>query len=468
MYPEQQYSHSDRIIHLEIGASSLQGLAFSELSSVRLERADSIDLQDFLREADAALITSTSAEDTEQLLTEIRQSDNLWAMPVFLSCASTSRANELSDGVVESIAQLNESVSQINHRLSELPPKEMQMPTAEFKLCAYLYSRPDKTVLPVRGLQHTELWRYPLVDAFGTSEERSQTCLSELELRGLIHPKRLVDRVRDCASCDSAQLSFIDVCPDCQSIDIENSQFFHCFTCGHVAPEANFIRRDSLCCPQCQAKFKHIGVDYDRPLEEYRCRNCNAAFIEGSVIARCLACDSSNHPEWLRSRRVSEFELTGRARYAVRHGEMQTPSDLVDDSQFASPAYFTQMVEWLLSLSKRYPDECFSLLSITVETLPDQQSMAQAQNNDVFFRRIAELTRETDLIHRLSAQTIWIMLPKNNSKGRADFEQQTRQLATKLRPDNADKDLNFVGLSVPEDLPANYTTASILRALQVA
>ncbi|MEM8501482.1 MAG: hypothetical protein AAF542_25975, partial [Pseudomonadota bacterium] len=441
MYPEQQHSHSERIVHLEIGATSLQGLAFSELNSVRLERADSIDLKYFLSEADAALITSSSVEDTEHLLREIRQSDDLWSMPVFLSNASTHRANELSDGIVESVAQLNESVSHINHRLSELPPQELQMPTAEFKLCAYLYSRPDKTVLPVRALEQTELWRYPLVDAFGTSKERSQTCLSELELRGLIHPKRLVDRVRDCASCDSAQLSFIDVCPDCQSIDIENCQFFHCFTCGHVAPEANFIRRDSLCCPQCQAKFKHIGVDYDRPLEEYRCRNCNAAFIEGSVIARCLACDSSNHPEWLRSRRVNEFELTSRARYAVRHGEMQTPSELVDDSQFASPAYFSQMVEWLLSLSKRYSDECFSLLSITVETPSDQQSMAQAQNNDVFFRRIAELTRETDLIHRLSAQTIWILLPKNNSKGRADFEQQTLGL---LHSDGS----GFTGLSI--------------------
>ncbi|MFK7733829.1 MAG: hypothetical protein AB8B48_19570 [Pseudomonadales bacterium] len=468
MYPEQQYSHSERIIHLEIGASSLQGRAFSELSSLRLERADSIDPQEFLREADAALITSSNAEDTERLLADIRQADDLWMMPVFLSSASSHKANELSDGIVESITQLYQLVSHINHKLSELPPQEMQTPTAEFKLCAYLYSRPDKTVLPVRAINQSELWRYPLVDAFGTSEERSQTCLSELELRGLIHPKRLIDRVRDCASCDSAQLSFIDVCPDCQNIDIENSQFFHCFTCGHVAPEANFIRRDSLRCPQCEAKFKHIGVDYDRPLEEYRCRNCNAAFIEGSVIARCLACNSSNHPEWLRSRRVNEFELTGRALHAVRHGEMQTPSDLVDDSQFASPAYFTQMVDWLLSLSKRYPDECFSLLSITVETPPDQQSMAQAQNNDVFFRRIAELTRETDLIHRLSAQTIWVLLPKNDSKGRADFERQTRQLATKLRPDNSDKDLNFVGLSVPEDLPANYTTTSILRALQVA
>ncbi len=466
MYPEQQHSHSERILHLEIGASSLQGRAFTELSSVRLERTDSIDVLKVLSDTDAVLITSPDPRETEQLLIQIRQNEQLWAMPVFLSGASSQKSNELSDGVVNTLTELQQAASHIHHKLAELPPQDMQMPTAEFKLCAYLYSRPEKTVLPVRALEQSELWRYPLVDAFGTSKERSQTCLSELELRGLIHPKRLIDRVRDCASCDSAQLSFIDVCPDCQNIDIENSQFFHCFTCGHVAPEANFIRRDSLCCPQCEAKFRHIGVDYDRPLEEYRCRNCNAAFIEGSVIARCLSCDSSNHPEWLRSRRVNEFELTGRALYAVRHGEMHTPTELVDDSQFASPAYFTQMVDWLLSLAKRYSDENFSLLSITIETPPDQQSTAQAQNNDVFFKRIAELTRETDLIHRLSAQTIWILLPKNNSKGRADFEHQTRQLAEKLRPDSGHNDLNFVGLSVPEDLPASYTTASVLRALQ--
>lgn len=467
MNPEKLKSSDISILHLEIGASALQARTFAELDSLRMEVFQAASIHSLLSTKPALLITAPKPADAEFALQTIRESESYWSLPIFLTMPSSELAESLSDGVADTYEGLRHSIGVIESRLKELPTAQLACASPEFKLCAFLYSRSERTLLPLQSTQHRTLWDYPLVSAFcASSPEASQHIISELELRNLLTPVRLVDRVKDCAQCDSALLSFIDTCPDCHSIDIESSQFFHCFTCGHVAPESKFVRRDSLQCPQCEAKFKHIGVDYDRPLEENVCRTCSAAFIDGDVIARCLSCNAVNNPAQLRSRKVHEYTLSSRAPYAVRHGELQTIAELVDKSQFASPAYFNQMVDWLLSLSKRYESESFSLLKLSVNAPAAEYIAANAQQNDVFFRRMAELTRETDLVHRVGSHEIWILLPKSNRQGRTDFEGQARKLAEKLRSDQGGEDVNFFGISIPEDVPNEYTMQSIIEVLQ--
>ncbi|MCK5818844.1 MAG: hypothetical protein KAH18_06245 [Psychromonas sp.] len=41
--------------------------------------------------------------------------------------------------------------------------------------------------------------------------------------------------MRQCSSCHSSGLNYIDTCPECASIAIPPQNSFHCFNCGHVA-----------------------------------------------------------------------------------------------------------------------------------------------------------------------------------------------------------------------------------------
>ncbi len=59
--------------------------------------------------------------------------------------------------------------------------------------------------------------------------------------RGLIESVQLLDRLRVCPDYDRAHTGFIDVCPNCHAIDIREETFLHCYTCGNVAPQAEYL-----------------------------------------------------------------------------------------------------------------------------------------------------------------------------------------------------------------------------------
>ncbi|MFK8020194.1 MAG: hypothetical protein AB8B86_10525 [Pseudomonadales bacterium] len=466
MNPDSHPSLSAPILHLELGASALQARAFGELDCVRLEHFSSSDVNTLMKDRPALVITAPRVIDAELAMIAVRQSEQYWFLPVFLSLPGTAIAEALADGMPQNLDELVSKFDLIQLRLQELPETQLKNATPEFKLCAYLYSRPESLLSPLQSIHTTEVWTYPLANTFSSGEQTANHLISDLEQRNLLAQGKLIDRLKSCANCESAQLSFIDTCPDCSSIDIENSQFFHCFTCGHVAPESKFIRRDCLKCPQCETKFRHIGVDYDRPLEELSCKACSSAFIDGQVIARCLSCETTNDPEHLRSRRVYEYSLSSRAPYAIRQGELETPLELVDHSHFASPAYFNQMIDWLVSLARRYETDGFSVLKLSDTSPAAERSSTKTEQNEVFFRRIAELSRETDLLLRVGSQEVWILLPKTNAHDREIFVREVRTLAEKLRPGQGLESLRIFGLSVPEDFTKDSTGATVLEALE--
>ncbi|EAB9064449.1 GGDEF domain-containing protein, partial [Salmonella enterica subsp. enterica] len=142
--------------------------------------------------------------------------------------------------------------------------------------------------------------------------------VQSLQRRRCLEADAPIDRTRHCRQCSGAHPHYFDVCPHCRSIQIERAMALHCFTCGHVAPQADFQQESALVCPQCHARLRHIGVDYDRPLVQYACADCHHVFIETSVLTRCLDCDAVAAPDALDVRVVAPLRLAARARAMLR------------------------------------------------------------------------------------------------------------------------------------------------------
>ncbi len=145
--------------------------------------------------------------------------------------------------------------------------------------------------------------------------------LDALSERGFF-VRRLRNRVRLCDLCNSYQINYREVCPVCASIDIVKGQMIHHFQCGHVDSMESFSRGTDLICPKCGKTLRHIGVDYEKPSDYFKCANCQAIVPEPVVELECLVCGLICAPEETVEKNIYAYALTDLAWEAVRSGQI--------------------------------------------------------------------------------------------------------------------------------------------------
>src|SRR5213078_2046035 len=123
------------------------------------------------------------------------------------------------------------------------------------RLLAFLYLRTERVLTPVADWRDERIYRYPLADALGRPGEDSFLMLERLRRRGLLETAGLVERVHTCPSCSAGQLLFIETCPQCGSIDTAEQNFLHCYSCGHVGTQEEYLTNEGLTCPKCAVRL---------------------------------------------------------------------------------------------------------------------------------------------------------------------------------------------------------------------
>jgi hypothetical protein len=127
----------------------------------------------------------------------------------------------------------------------------------EERLLYFLYERgPQTGFRPLLDRDSDQLYRYPVAEQLACAQESVSQALEELRRRGLLRSEGLVDRTRLCSGCGSAHIHFVDVCPHCQSLDTRRESMLHCFACGHVGAESQFVEGGALDCPKCHVHLR--------------------------------------------------------------------------------------------------------------------------------------------------------------------------------------------------------------------
>ena len=374
-----------------------------------------------LPEATCFVIGTHDAPKACKLLKNLRSEPSMALKPVFLLKSLGQLVERLCDGVVDTIEEALEKAKPIERLLADLDLSQFTDPeSAPYRMLAYLYSRPSASLDPIGEWRNERYYSYPIAEAMMAPSDGTQTLLGLLE-RKLLAPVRLVDRLRHCPKCDGVHLNYIDTCPSCGSIEIEQKPFLHCFACGHVGPEERFLSQTGLTCPQCTARLRHIGADYDRPLENFQCNACQHVFIDPKIVARCMHCNTTSAPEDLMPRSVNALQLTEKGRISARTGSVDDVFTLLDDLNNVDQSYFESIVDWLLSLCRRHKEEQFSLIGIRIQNiieLTDHIGRLRVREvMDEFARRVRELIRSTDLTTRTNQYTLWLLLPKTDYEG---------------------------------------------------
>lgn len=346
-----------------------------------------------------------------------------------------------------------------------LNPRTLQY---DEKLLYYLYLREPGELVPELNRGAAQLYRFPLADVLAEVGADVQTWITSLTRRGLLEPALLIDRTRHCERCQSAHQHFLDVCPHCESMHIHKGSSLHCFSCGHVGPEPTFMGDRGLQCPQCAARLRHIGVDYDRPLTQYTCASCHHAFVEAAVQARCLDCGNTADPGKLAVHEVSTLRLSLRGRAALRAGQIADTYAALEGVGFAPLDQFKGLADWALTTQQRHPEFAFAIVMVELDNVDELVEAHGSQRAylmlDEFARRLRELLRTSDVASRTSEDRLWLFLPYASIDGFRDRLVKTVEAAALAeRPNIA---LHVDGVSAPKQVQPGERIDALMARLQ--
>lgn len=390
------------------------------------------DLTDKLPDLNGLYLAGWGKEQAEQIVTEWRASP-YWFRPVFVD--SLEAQAPACDGVLEyeQTAQLCDRIEQLRLSLN-LDPQKLQF---DERLLYYLYLREPHDLTPVCDRNSKHLYRYPEAEALVQESDDAGNWIASLIRRNLLQPVKLIDRTRHCRSCSSAHMHYLDVCPQCRGIEIRASESVHCFTCGNVAPHEDFVKEGQLVCPKCQARLRHVGVDYDKPLTKLACGTCHHTFIEAAVVVRCLDCNTAGEPDLLDVRDVYTLRLSPNGRAALRAGQLQESFAALDAANYVAPNYFRLMLDWGIITQARHKELRFSLIMIDFTNANEMIEANGAARTflilDELANRLRELLRNTDITTRTTETLLWVFLPFSSGAG---FAARVERLLQEITPRN--------------------------------
>lgn len=370
----------------------------------------------------AVLLLNLPADEQDRVLQAVRRDPDRYLHPVF--CLEKSPLSPmLADGL---LVQLDERVPHMLERLALLRLREH--PDEMEKLAWYSWPRAHFRLLPRWQAGCRQGYSYPLLECLLGSEAAGS--LPQLVSERLLQSEQLVDRVRLCNRCHSAHLNFVDVCPECAHIALEAKPAVHCFTCGHVDDQDAFMQQRALRCPKCVTTLRHIGVDYDRPLEKYLCLSCHARFMEAAVLARCHECGQASKPDDLVVTPIHEYRIGKLAHHVAREGTQRLHLPLTWGTPMAMD-HFPWLLQWSNSLLQRHGGS-HTLLAIRVEHLAEFRAelglLKALQRLAALLARLQALFRDTDVVCQYADDQLLLLLPYTDAEDRAMLQSRILEL----------------------------------------
>jgi len=339
----------------------------------------------------------------------------------------------------------------------------------EERVLAWLWTRPSERLEPTLNSDAREIYRYPLLEVMAAEEPvNAMLWLNLMTEQEWLERGELLDRIRLCNRCNSGRLNYVDVCPDCQALDIAKQPSLHCFTCGHVAPQEHFLKNSLMICPNCLSRLRHIGSDYDRPLENFRCLSCQNFFIDADVEARCLECGEHHEPNELKIREIRPYQLSEHGRLRCRQGfSDQSVAEAFGRLNLIPGTSFRTLLNWEIQQARRYKSmQPCSLLLMRMEALEELTGYTEGLAIvDSLVDRIQEAIRDTDRCTRTREDLLWFLLPHTDRQGREVLRSRLSELSGLYQTQQSHwhKEIRLAGYTLPEDL-LNQEDGDLLMA----
>ncbi len=349
---------------------------------------------------------------------------------------------QFSEDLIDESIKIWEVINKFDHNpyVSPLPENR------QISLIQYMTSRNIDELRPVLHKLAINGFYYPLAHYTIFPDELGGE-IEDLEYLKLhkIFTSEINNKTSTCPFCEHYNLIFREVCPSCGSVRIKITEFIHHYVCGYVGPIDEFIKGDKLVCPKCHDELKHIGVDYDKPLEQYICEDCGAKFIEPDIDVLCANCKKKMSPDDVNSEFVHTYYITPFGKLTAVEGKL--PINVFEEITvrlgIVNFNAFSYITEKFLKIAKRYPERNFCVLALFF-SIPESSFMEIPLKIKIFLKDLVKIIkdnlRESDIISTSEDKYLFVLLPETSSDGgRRVYERLSNQINQLIQKNKLDK-----------------------------
>jgi hypothetical protein len=338
-------------------------------------------------------------------LQKLHKNKNILKWLVFVK-AESSLSPYLSDGKIN-FKKIKEQTNYLQNKLALIKNEDVE------PLFLWLWLNPERRLKPLKNIQNKNLYEYPLIDLYYPKSSLPYAFLVNETQKNNINKQKLVDRVRNCPSCQSAFINYVETCPNCSSINIIEESSLHCFSCGEVNKQKLFLRNNKIQCPNCLTNLKHIGVDYDRPIEQFHCNDCQHSFSDQLTKANCLHCEEIFDINSLITRNIYDYSIGEQSDNYIKHGFFRTAPDFNINSK-VSQEYFVKMIDWVNKIAIRH-NQKHLLITLHIknykEVLDHIGEIEIINVIEEISQRLNTILRTTDICCQFNESTLLLFFP---------------------------------------------------------
>ena len=155
-------------------------------------------------------------------------------------------------------------------------------------------------------------FKYPIIDEIIGDPSNTDDFLEKLYEGGILG-RKLYDKIVQCPSCNSANVSIHYTCPHCKSFDIKKSALIEHIKCGYIDTEDHFQKENKLICPRCNKELLNPNADYHRAGVWCTCNQCTKSFDIPVPTHFCRECNENFTFDEAIYKDVYSFTLTPEA-----------------------------------------------------------------------------------------------------------------------------------------------------------
>jgi len=189
--------------------------------------------------------------------------------------------------------------------------KPLPTKTCHQRLIDFMKEQGIKSLKPRLRREAKLGYEYPeAAEIFNPDEPGGEIYILEGMAKSKMLDRAFFDAVRICSECGNHDMNFREVCPHCDSADIDIKRTVIHHMCGYRGQDTQFDFDLNPSCPQCSETLRQEGEDFELMKSSmHTCNLCEETFIEPIINCRCMACDKLSDAATIIKRKIYIYKL---------------------------------------------------------------------------------------------------------------------------------------------------------------
>ncbi len=278
-------------------------------------------------------------------------------------------------------------------------------------------------IIPEYNLNSQSGYAYPFAAKIFANQDGSEILHLDVLTQRQCLMSEFFDRVLLCPFCKNYNLNIRETCLTCHSPHLKMVEMIHHFRCAYTGMEEEFKQGIDYVCPKCHHELKSIGVDYDKPGQNYYCEACHDLSIEASTGAQCRHCLQIFLIENALRQNIYAYQLTQQAYETVESGQFISSGTQDSWMDEEVDVYNLRYLRSLLSQEIKQAGHFKRPLSLVLLTFENFNNVLREQGEAVakkIFKAITELfkenLRDVDIPARFQENSLIAMMVECDKK----------------------------------------------------